>query len=115
MQASGTSGSPQRQLDVALFELLDEPQRDLSTAFIASALPQPKCLTQGMLSIVYAPYSYAGDRIQCPQTRALVAALAGLAQRQHGLTMLSTTSKPPCATHLLLFVRLVLQHRVLRA
>jgi hypothetical protein len=31
------------------------------------------------------------------------------------LTMLSTTSKPPCATHLLLFVRLVLQHRVLRA
>lgn len=62
-------------------------------------MPQPERLLKRVLRVVDAADTHASDCIQGPQPRTLPAGVAGLAQRQHRLTMFAPAAKAARAAH----------------
>ena len=87
-------------------QLLEQPLDHLHAWFVFGALAQPESLPERLPRIVHATQANTRHCIQRPQPRTLPTGVAGLAQRQHRLTVIAASAMPPRSSRQCLVVRL---------
>ena len=100
-------GSAQRKtLRVRRLELIEQPLGHLHAWFVFGALAQPKRLPERLPRVLDATHANTRRRIQRPQPRTLPTSVAGLAQRQHGLTVVAASTMTARSSRQSLVMRL---------